>query len=160
MMGGGGGFIEPGIYTRLRCNGHTVMSDTPMEMHDQREIIRIATGRVLIAGLGLGLTVGAVADKIDVASVTVIENAPDVVALVWPHYVARYDTGRICLIQADATTWKPAKGQRWDTAWLDIWDDIRGDYAAPMRLLRWRYRRWADWVGCWCYHEMQRAGRS
>lgn len=151
--------IEAGTYTRLRRSGHVVMSDTPMEMADQDAGIRAATGRMLIAGLGLGLTLDAMATKSEVTAITVIENSPDVIALVWPHYLTRYGEERLRLIEANALTWKPPKGEHWDGVWLDIWDDICGDYAKPMRMLRGRYRRRAAWVGCWCYYETLRAER-
>ena len=151
--------IEAGRYTALRRNGHTVMSDTPAEYGDLSGVIRAARGRVLLAGLGLGVALHAIAEKTGVDHITVIEQSPDVISLVWPHWLSRYGAERLTLIEADARSYRPARGARWDVAWLDIWDDICGDYAKEMTALRASYRRRAGWVGAWCYYETLRAER-
>ena len=151
--------IEAGTYTALRRNGHTVMSDTPAEYRDMAGVVRAARGRVLLIGLGLGCLLDAVARKPEVTHIDVIEQSPDVISLVWPHWLSRYGSDRVALIEADARAYQPRRGERWDVAWLDIWDNICGDNAKEMTALRARYRRRAAWVGAWCYYETLRAAR-
>ena len=148
--------IRPGRYTGL-YNGASdpVMSDTPAEMRDHAEFVRRAEGRVLIAGLGLGLCVHNLLLKRSVKSVTVVEIDPDVAFLVAPHYLCR-DT-RFHYELANAEDWKPKKGDRFDFAWLDIWPSICGDHVPQIKKMVKRYRRFADSVDVWCYREQLRA---
>ena len=50
-------YIPPGRYTRLMLHGSVMMSDTPSERISNRFFVMNAHGRILIAGLGLGLIV-------------------------------------------------------------------------------------------------------
>lgn len=150
--------IEPGTYTRLSRNGETVMSDTPAEQQDLWDFEYAATGRVLMAGLGLGVALSIALAKKAVQRVDVIEQSPDVIALVGGHYQARFGS-RLHIIPADVMTWQPQKGATWDCVWLDIWDGICADNLDGMRMLMRRYRRRATWVGAWCYDEHRESAR-
>ena len=143
--------VEPGTYTRLLRGNTVVMSDTSAEQHDHTYAFYQATGRVLIHGLGLGMFLGAVLRKPEVTQVTVVEIDADVIALVGPHYQQMADAqGKTLeIIRADALTWKPPKGARWDVAWHDIWDDICSDNLPAMKRLHRRYGRRAGWQGSW-----------
>jgi spermidine synthase len=121
--------------------------------------INEAKGDVLIAGLGLGVVASACLTKEGVNKVTVVEIAPEVVHLVGDHLCGLHGD-RLEIIQADIFDWKPPRGSRWDVAWFDIWDNICGDNAEPMSLLKRRYGRRAGWKGCWCEHECRRHDRE
>ena len=151
-------WIRAGTYTRLMRRGHVVMSDTPVEFRDHMEPVRVANGRVLIAGLGLGVVLQAVLDKPEVEHVQVVENSKEVIELVGSHYEMRYGR-RVGIIEDDILTWRPTKNARYGMAWFDIWSDICGDNATEMRKLMARFRRRCDWAGCWCYYETLRANR-
>lgn len=96
----------------------------------------------------------AVLDKVDregknvVDHVTVIEKSPDVIALVAPHYLARYGE-RLTVVEADILEWKPAKGERWNAAWYDIWNDLCADNLENMKTLHRRFGKKVDWQGSW-----------
>jgi spermidine synthase len=131
------------------------MSDTPAEQDDHREFVQRARGRILINGLGLGMVLQAClerrkwqSDEYAVEHATVVEISPAVIALVAPHYQARYGD-RLTIVQADALTWQPPKGERYAAVWHDIWPDICTDNLPQMHTLHRRYGRRADWQGSW-----------
>lgn len=140
--------VSPGTYTRLTRLGDVVMSDTPAELADHRGPIRMAHGHCLVNGLGLGVVVRALLDHPDVARVTVVEIDPDVMALVAPHYQARYGD-RLEIVRANALTYVPSKGARFGVVWHDIWPTICADNLDEMKLLHRRYGRRCDWQGSW-----------
>jgi hypothetical protein len=137
--------VPLGWYTRLVRGHQVVMSDTPAEAHENFQAYSKARGRVLINGLGLGFVLKAILTKRDVV-VTVVEKSEDVIRLVGPSF---RDDPRVEIICADALTWRPARGERFDVAWHDIWDDICEDNKSDMRALRRAYARKTDWQGCW-----------
>ena len=145
----GGRSVPEGSYTGLYRNGSVIMSDTPDEMRDHRFAVSSAKGNCLILGLGLGMVIAAMLDKPEVTKVTVIDNSLDVIALTGPTLLERYGE-RIEIIHADAMTWKPPKGERYNCVWADIWDHISGDNTKQMSTLNRRYGRISDWHGNWC----------
>lgn len=150
----GRGYVPPGTYTQLLHERRgIVMSDTPDEMRDHRGFVYQAKGQVLINGLGLGMALAAILKKPEVKGVTVIEIDPDVIALVGPAFVG----DRVAIINADAFLFQPPKGERYNVAWHDIWDDICGDNLAQMTTLKRKYGRRVDWQGCWCEYQTRRA---
>lgn len=150
--------ILEGTYTQLNHRGSVVMSDTPAELRDMYPLLRHLTGRMLINGLGLGVAVQGALDQPAVEHVTVIEISPDVIALVGDHYQERCGD-RLTIIEADALTWMPPRGTRYDAVWHDIWPNICGDYWPEMKKLHRRYGRRCHWQGTWCRYETQRAAR-
>jgi len=158
MINGHGRYTPPGEYKMLYRNGTLVMSDTPDECRDHHAVIYEAKGHVLIAGLGIGMVLKAVASKPEVTKVTVIELSQDLIDLVWPHYEAEFGE-KIEVICADIMEWKPAKGTKYDVAWFDIWDTICGDNIDEMSTLHRRYGKRADWKGSWCHYEVKREVR-
>lgn len=144
-----GGGIKPGTYTQLTRNGTVVMSDTPSEIQDHLRFIDRAKGRVLITGLGLG----------EVTHVTVIEKSPDVIRLVAPTLLERFG-GRLEIIEADAYTWKPPKGARWDYAWHDVWDNICTDNLPLMAKMHRHYGRRCGFQDSWRKGTLKRIRRE
>lgn len=158
IVTGRGRAVPQGTYTRLMYGSILVMSDTPDEIRDHFEIIHRAKGHVLINGLGLGVVVQAVLNKTEVGHVTVIELVPDVIALVARHYLERFN-GRLEIIEADAFTWKPPKGIKYDAVWHDIWNDICLDNLPEMHKLHRKYGKRCDWQGSWSRQELERYKR-
>lgn len=69
----------------LRVAGATWMVDDPPHALGMLDHATYYRGRVLVAGLGLGLVLHALAALPAVTDVLVVERSPDVIALVGPH---------------------------------------------------------------------------
>jgi hypothetical protein len=147
--GGRGRFVPPGRYTGLYRGRTVIMSDTPDEIRDHYRFIRNATGHALIAGLGLGVVLQAVARKPEVSNVLVIEQSPDVVKLVEPHWKRKPWGKKFDIVLSDIFTWKPDKGARFDAAWFDVWDNLCTDNLTEMAKLHRRFARCAAFYGSW-----------
>jgi hypothetical protein len=144
-------YVSPGKYCRLLVNGDVMMSDTQNEQRTNYAVVRAARGRVLIAGLGLGMVVVPIFDKAEVKSVLVIEKSPDVIKLVEPH-LQHAAPGKLQVIEADIFEWKPEKGSRFDTIYFDIWPNICTDNLDGMAKLHQRfchYRAADGWMNSW-----------
>lgn len=154
------GRIQPGTYTKLKRGSVTVMSDTPDEMHDHYEIVRRATGHVLINGLGLGMVLAAVLRRPSVERVTVVEVDSDVISLVGEHYAS----DRLEIINASAFDYQPPNGVRYGAVWHDIWDELSADNLPEMTKLKRKYGRRTDWQGCWgegiCRHHKRQEDKD
>jgi len=141
--------MRAGTYKQLTRNGYMVMSNTHAEIRDHQSFIWRARkgGHILINGLGLGVALKAILESTEVESVTIIEASLDVIELVAPTYKT---DPRVVIIHADAYTWKPPKGMRYDACWHDIWDDISVANLPEMTKLHRKYGRRTDWQGSWC----------
>lgn len=150
--------VPAGTYTRLlHGKDIVVMSDTPSEMRDHRYAVRKATGKVFVAGLGLGMVIQAMLDKPDVEKVTVVELSEKVIKLVGPHYQERYGD-RLDIQQGDALAWTPPRVTHhdpFDVAWFDIWTYKSEDNLPQITKLKRRWVRWAKWRGFWAEGEIR-----
>ena len=135
IMDGGRIFrVIDGHYIRLIVNKELVMSDTGMERLSNEKFIHSANGHVLIAGLGIGLIVYTIMHKECVKSITVIEKYQDVIDLVAPKFPT------VKIICADIFDWKPAKGEKFDTIYFDIWPHICTDSLADIKILHNKFK--------------------
>ena len=150
--------IDPGTYTKLIYGSEIIMSDVPAEVRDHYEPVRKATGHCLVNGLGLGMVANAMLQKPEVFSVTVIEIDPDVIKLVSLHYKNKFGD-KISIIEADALTWSPPKGERYGAVWHDIWPNICADNLETMKVLHKKYGRRTEWQGSWCRAECEYQNR-
>ena len=108
-------YDNPGpLYKLLNMNGGLLMSDSPQEMFLQYEAYKNAKGKVLVAGLGLGLYANMIAQKDEVTEVIVIEIDADVIKLCHPHHE------KIRVLHDDI--WKFIKNTKesFDYAYIDI----------------------------------------
>lgn len=113
---------KPESYIENTC----MMSDTPMERFTNQEFVNIAEGRVLIAGLGIGMVPAALAQKEEVSHITIIELDQEIINLVEP-LIRKYveNNEKIEIIQADANTFPETyNGPKFDYLWLDIWPEF------------------------------------
>jgi hypothetical protein len=145
-ISGSGRGVPAGHYTGLYRGGAVIMSDTPDEIREHYEAIEKAKGQCLVAGLGLGVVVQAILNKAEVELVTVVEIAPEVIALVGPHLSPQ---SKLHIIQDNCLTWQPPKSDKWDMAWYDIWDELCSDNLPVMAKLKRRFARRVVWQGCW-----------
>lgn len=147
--------FRPGRYTELRRAGITYMTDLYDEWWTQRVAImraRAVGGDVLITGLGLGMVAEAIlapGAPAAVGTVTVLEQAQDVIDLVRPHLQPRWGE-RLQIVHADAFEWRAASGQRFATVWHDIWPDPDAPQVdAEVASLLQHHQPWSDWQGFW-----------
>lgn len=134
-------------YAQLFINGQLWMSDTPDEMIAHLPVTR-ANGRVMIVGLGLGMSLHRVLQNKAVTHVDVIERDKSVSRLVWPH-VGKVDA-RARVHIADAYKWEPTDSTKYDFIWLDIW--LTSPEPHDLKPLVRRYRRWlkrGGTIGYW-----------
>ena len=139
--------IRAGRYMRLMRGNTVVMSDTPAEIADLRDLIWRCQGRVLINGLGLGVCANLILLREQVEHLTIIEMAAEVIHLVVPALQAH--EGRFEVIHANALHYRPPKGVRFDVVWHDIWDNICTDNWEVMSRLHRKYGRLCGWQGSW-----------
>lgn len=147
--------IVPGIFTALFVHGELWMSDTPSELVDLNDLRgAIFPGcTILINGLGLGCALKMAFEQ-GAEFVKVIEVNPDIIELVGSHWKKKYGD-RLNIIQGDAFTWRPSRGERWNVVWHDIWQGISSDNVAEIKKLHKRFARRADWQGSWCRYEAE-----
>ena len=140
----GGRGMAPGSYHRLvRTNDDgtktLVMSDTPAEMIDfLASDLRHAHGRILIAGLGMGLAVKALLMLRNVSHIDVVEIDHELISLVGPQFAG---DARVTIHEHDIFTYTIPRGTTYAWAWYDIWDTIDDDNLVEMKRLRKRFVR-------------------
>lgn len=151
-------YIPSGRYVRLvrKISGKratsVIMSNTPMEQRTCASVVERAYGDVLIGGFGLGMIVLAMQDKPEVKSITVLENNKEIINEIAD--ILPLDD-KVKVFYADVFDWKPQRGKKYDTIWLDIWDNINSDiYKEEMLPLKNKYRRYLSkspnhWIKCW-----------
>lgn len=156
MMRDGRG-CYPGRYTRLahKTRG-VVMSDTTAEIADHFVPYRLARGRVLLHGLGLGCLLKAVLTKSDVAHIDVVEIDPDIIHMVGPHF----DDPRVTIHAGDCFTYKWPPNTKWDVVWHDVWDEVTTDNLPQMTKLHRRFGHRSNWQDSWCKSLCQHYRRS
>lgn len=147
--------VEPGKYAKLVTGRGLEMSDTQMEWRTNREVIANANGRVLIAGLGLGLIIVPLLKKKEVTSIEVVELNKEVIELVTPHIKhEKLNVVHSC-INDYHRYWKHLGGKKFDTIYFDIWPDIGVENLEPMTRLCRMFRGSLNkanphsWMGCW-----------
>ena len=148
--------VPEGTYKALKRDGTMVMSNTPDEVHDCYDFFKVARGRVLINGLGLGMVLDVILNKVDmegkpvVTEVFVVEKDYNVFKLVAPTF---FHDKRVRIFIADALEFKP-EGQ-FDVVWHDIFDNICADNLPIMQKLHRKYGRRTAWQGSWCREQCE-----
>ena len=145
--------IQAGEYWKLTRGGTIVMSNTPAEIRDHIKFIQEAQGKVLIAGLGLGMVLQEVLKKNTVTKVTVVELSQDVINLVGKSY----QDSRLEIVNEDIFKFKPS--EHYDYAWFDIWDDISGDEYEEMKKITRKLSRFVSKSDCWCKNESKKRAK-
>lgn len=154
--------ISDGKYVRLYINHELVMSDTDMEKLSNRVFCSAANGRVLIAGLGIGLVLYNIMDKPEVTEIIVIEKFQDVIDLVAPYFISP----KIKIICADIMEWKPSKPEKFDTIYFDIWPSINTDNLEEIKVLHNRFKHFVNranpkhYMDSWMKRYLQNLRRS
>jgi hypothetical protein len=167
------GLVTPGLHTRLQCTGRlmgpeTIMSDTLSEKLEHQNVVLIATGRVLINGLGMGMALNAILLRPGVTEVHVVERSPAVIKLVWPQFRQRladgvYGDKQLILHDTNAYFYDIPKGMRYNVVWHDIWNDISVENLEGIKTLKRKYARRlvlpGKWQGAWMEGTLRAAAR-
>lgn len=102
--------------TALEIDGKTWMVDDPPHWWAMQDHARHLRGRVLCAGLGLGLMVHALDAEEDVCEIVVVERDLDVVKLVVP----QLPLGKLRVVHGDFLETSPGKLGRVDSILFDL----------------------------------------
>lgn len=157
--------MTDGEYMRLSVDGELVMSDTNMEKISNYEFIKNANGRVFIAGLGIGLILHNLREKVtkgEITEIVIMEISQDVIDLVSPYYKDL----PIKYVRANVLEYKPTKKDIFDTIYFDIWPSISTENLEEIRLLhnRWKFRRNKNnpnsWMNSWMKEHLQSIRRT
>jgi hypothetical protein len=150
---------EPFTVTQLIVGWDVMMSDTKMEMVTNGEFMRRANGKVLIAGLGLGIIVHIIQDLKAIDEIIIIEKSKDIIDMVSKEM--KFNK-KVKIINEDIFKWKPAAGEKFDTMWFDIWPNICSDNYLEMKELNKKFGRRLNnknpnkWKGHWRYDDVKR----
>jgi spermidine synthase len=155
-------YVSPGMYAHLRVRGQLMMSDTHHEKMTNYEIVHRAYGRVLIAGLGIGMILVPILQKDEVTHVTVLEKEQGVIDLVGP----KFQNPKLEIIHADVFDWQPPKDQKWNVIYFDIWGHTSSDDLKEMAQLKRKYAKRLDrsdgreYMACWVEKELKARKRK
>jgi hypothetical protein len=158
--GGSMFMMDDGKYIRLAINNELVMSDTRMEKTSNSEFVRCANGNVLMVGLGIGLTLHNLEDKMnsdEIKKITVIEKNKDVINLISLYY----PNPKIEIIHNDIYNWAPKKNEKFDTIYFDIWSDINVDNLKQIKILHNKFKNKLNrknpkcWMNSWMKEYLQ-----
>ena len=121
---------KPIPVTSLMVGKETWMVDDPLHWYGMQDLAKAARGRVLVAGLGLGLVIHALEDNESVTNIDVVEINMDVINLITP----LIGMSKTNIIKDDLWRYLYRTEEAYDTCILDIWvygetDRIRTGYS-------------------------------
>ena len=128
-----GFFKEEFRFPAVLEDGNEWMTLTPVDLDTSDEAIERARGKVVTFGLGLGYYTYMVSEKDEVASITVVEKDPDVIALFREYVLPQFShPEKVHIVNADAFEYaeKEMPKERFDLAFVDTWRDASD--GAPM----------------------------
>lgn len=152
------------IQVKAKELGHTVwMSTHEAEKTTQAEFVAAARGRVMVAGLGIGLVLRPLLSKPEVTQVVVIEKNMEVYRIMRPELERiKREAGpnRLRIVNHDVFHYTP--GRQFDTIYFDVWPNITPKNMIGMLKLRQRFKRHlapGGWMGCWAEAECRESLR-
>lgn len=133
----------PGEYVKLidkKANifENLVMSDTQMERATNLDLYNKANGHVLIGGLGIGMILLAIQDKPEVTKITVVEKYKEVIDLVGSQLPLNE---KVEIVHSDIFEYKPKRGSRFDTIYMDIWNTVSAKFWSEHMELSRKFNR-------------------
>jgi len=118
-----------------------VMSDAEYEKITNREIVNVARGNVLIAGLGIGMILIPLLKDKGVKKITVVEKEKDLIDLIFPKIKKHDKSNKLEIIHSDINDLELPKEQKFDVIYFDIWDNVCGDNYEQMKNLKKKFRK-------------------
>ncbi len=137
-----------GTYVKLIIDGKLFMSDTNMEKLTNSDFIQKANGKVLIAGLGIGLLLENLMKKLkskEITEIVVVENNKNVIDIVAPFFKDK----KIKIIEGDIFNFKT--GDKFDSIYFDIWESINQDNYKEMKELHKKFKYNLNRENSLCY---------
>lgn len=110
----------------------TWMVDDPPHWWSMQDYARNSIGRVLVAGLGLGLVAHELLNNVDIDSITIIENNKDVIDLISP-LLPKAENVEFRIINKDFYDFVHESEENFDRIIVDLW--ISGSKEETMRIL-------------------------
>jgi hypothetical protein len=141
----------PDKYWVLTRKNRVWMSLTPVELQSQGYHARLASGNVLVMGLGMGAVVFNLLRNPKVSHITVCEREREVVTVLTqaaPWFAAAVKSGKVTLNICCALAFKPAADQKFETLLVDIWTAL-GQSWAESDVVAMQKRVGAGQVGWW-----------
>ena len=108
---------KPIPITSLIVDRQTWMVDDPLHWYGMQDLANAAMGRVLVAGLGLGLVIHALEANEAVTAIDVVEIDEDVIGLITP----LIEMKKTRIINIDFWRYLYETEESYDTFILDIW---------------------------------------
>lgn len=118
-----------------------VMSDAEYEKITNREIVNVARGNVLIAGLGIGMILIPLLKDKGVEKITVVEKEKDLIDFIFPKIKKHDKANKLEIIHSDIDDLELPKEQKFDVIYFDIWDNVCGDNYEQMKNLKKKFRK-------------------
>ena len=122
-------------------DNEVMMSDAEFEKQTNREIVNVARGNVLIAGLGIGMVLVPMLNDSEVEKITVIEKEKDIIDLIYPQIKKHDIDNKLEVINADIFQVDLPKERKFDIIYFDIWDNVCGDNWEQMKTLKKKFRK-------------------
>lgn len=133
--------IPKGNYKVLMMDGKVAMSTLPFEIEMFKDFIDKAEGEVLIAGLGLGVLIERILDK--VVKIVCVEKNQEIINLI------NVRNEKVEIVCDDIFNYKPS--QKFDCIYFDIWSSYSEENLKDMILLEEKFKPFlkGDYIGSW-----------
>ena len=118
------------LQQRRNRHWYSWMVDDPPQQRAMEIYAAHAEGRVLVAGLGLGLYLHELAKNSDVEKVTVVEISSEVVELITPFLPS---LPGLTIVREDFYEFLNTSQEQWDTILIDLW--VSHGVEEKMRIL-------------------------
>lgn len=109
------------------------MVDDPPHWWSMQNYAANSAGKVLVAGLGLGLVTGELLNNIDVDSITIIECNKDVIGLISP-LLPKAEDVKFDIINGDFYDFIIETNEKFDRIIIDLW--VTGSLEETLTVLR------------------------
>jgi len=118
-----------------------VMSDAEFEKMTNTQIVNVARGNVLIAGLGIGMILIPLLKDKGVKKITVIEKEKDLINLIFSKIKKHDKSNKLEIIHSNIFELELSKEQKFDVIYFDIWDNVCGDNYQQMKDLKKKFKK-------------------
>ena len=115
-----------------------VMSSSKMEQKTNEKVIEKANGKILIAGLGLGMILFQLQEMKNVEKITVVEKSLELISFI-KMIVGDKLSEKINIVNSDI--FKYETDEKFDLIYFDIWNNVCGDNWEDMIELKMKFKK-------------------